>query len=113
MARRQAIHYAPTVHVASLGSLRGKAHWHFCSDRDCRLIYGDACTEERQNGRCHAHRGAATRPLWVAARDPVGCCIGNCLMVGEVKELVRYQLAGPGPWFQCQTCFRASGWPCA
>jgi hypothetical protein len=111
--KRQAIHHKATEKVASLASLRGKAHFHFCIDRECRLIYGDACEDASVNGRCHLHRGSLRRPLWISARDPQECCIGNCVMVGEAERLVLYKLAGPGPWFQCQKCYRAHGWTCA
>jgi len=110
---RQAIHHKATEKVATLGSLKGKYHFHFCADRECRLIYSDACGDPGSNGRCHLHRGGLRRPIWISSRDPQACCIGNCLMVGTTDQLVFYKLAGPGPWFQCQTCYRAHGWPCA
>ena len=109
--RRQAITYKSTEQQASIASLSEKFHFHYCSVRDCRLIYSDACRDIRTNRLCHEHRGTR-RPVWLVARDPQECCIGNCSMVGEAKEIVRYQLGGPGPWFQCSTCYRAHGWPC-
>lgn len=89
---------------------RGKPHFHFCSDRECRLIYEDNCRAPERNGRCQACRGQR-RPL-TATRDPQECCINNCQQVIHPDDLLRYALAGPGPWYQCITCRRAHGWPC-
>lgn len=109
---RQAIHYKSSERQASLQDLRKGPHFHYCVERECRLIYEDNCKDVRVNGRCHLHRGSR-RPIWIAARDPQACCIGNCAIVGEVKRLVHYRLAGPGPWYQCSICARAHGWNCA
>jgi hypothetical protein len=107
---RQAIHYKTKPQQKTLASLRDGAHFHFCSEDDCRLIYEDACRDVTSNGLCHLHRGGR-RPVWVSARDPQECCIENCrAVIGE--DLVRYKLAGPGPWYQCRTCARVHGWPC-
>lgn len=110
---RQVIHYRKNdVRERSLSSLAGDFHFHFCVERECRLIYSDRCDDVRTNGRCHAHRGVARRPIWVSSRDPQECCMGNTEQV-KGDDLVRYALAGPGPWFQCSSCYRAHGWPCA
>lgn len=109
---RQVIHYKSAEKTpASISQLKGKFHLHFCADRECRLVYTDACEDVRTNGRCHIHR-KMRRPIWVSARDPQECCIGNCVTVTDVKRLVKYGLAGTGPWFQCTRCARAHGWPC-
>ena len=90
--------------------LAEKAHFHFCSDRDCRLIYEDACPEPQTNHLCQACRGH--RRGLITPRDPQECCLGNCEQVIAPDDLLRYALAGPGPWFQCRTCRRSHGWPC-
>lgn len=109
---RTLIHYHKKRTPKTIAQRKGKAHLHFCVERDCRLIYEDACEDVASNGRCHTHRGAR-RPIWMSARDPQECCIGNCEMVADPDELHRYRLAGPGPWYQCKTCARTHGWPCA
>lgn len=108
---RSLIKSQPAAKVVTVTKLKGKPHWHFCSNRECRLLYEDRCEEIDRNGRCHGCRGAR-RPIWVAARDPRECCIGNCTQVLAVEQLVKYALAGPGPWFQCKTCARCHGWNC-
>lgn len=115
---RQLVHYNRTASAVTPGGvyreLRTTWHLHFCADRDCRLVYecgpGD-CPDVSKNERCRLCRGLR-RPIWVAARDPQECCIGNCLQVASPDELLRYRLAGPGPWFQCKSCARCHGWPC-
>ena len=109
---RQAIHYKQAEKKPrSKRQLSGQFHLHFCSNPDCRLVYTDACKTLDVNARCHACRGVR-RPVWVSARDPQECCIGNCFMVTNEDEIVRYKLAGPGPWFQCTKCARVHGWTC-
>lgn len=90
--------------------LRGKPHFHFCTDRNCRLIYEDNCVTPERNGRCQACRGV--RRNNISVRDPQECCMGMCVQVKDPDELKRYSLAGPGPWFQCKICRRSTGWPC-
>jgi hypothetical protein len=109
--KRVLIHHAQTAKAKSLATLAGHPHLHFCSNRECRLVYEDACDDIATNGRCHSCRGVR-RPIWMAARDPRECCLGNCEQVLDAKQLVHYNLAGPGPWYQCRTCARAHGWPC-
>lgn len=98
--------------------LRKSWHIHFCKNRTCRQTY--ECTglvdkktvcEARVNGRCHTCRGAAVRPWWCAARDPHPCCVDNVRQAHDREELLRYRLAGPGPWYLCKSCMRPSGWP--
>ena len=111
--RRQVVHqHTPTVAKLDtvLRKMAGGAHFHFCSDRDCRLIYEDACDDPFTNGRCQACLGH--RRNTIAVRDPQECCVGNCEQVLHPEDIRRYSLAGPGPWFQCRHCRRAHGWPC-
>lgn len=111
--RRQLVTLYRTETISMPGlykKLRSVPHLHFCSDRDCRLIYEDNCNTPETNERCQNCRGT-TRGLMVP-RDPQECCIGNCVQVTDPRELRRYSLAGPGPWFQCRTCVRSHGWPC-
>jgi hypothetical protein len=87
-------------------------HYHFCSNRDCREFYEDyRCEDVSKNGRCHKCRGLE-KPLLYESRDPRPCCWGNTEVVLGAERIVRYRLAGPGPWFQCKTCARCHGWPC-
>lgn len=95
----------------NLTKLAGVAHFHFCSDRECRLIYEDSCDTPEVNGRCEPCRGR-TRSRYLPVRDPQECCIDNCVQITYRPLLITHQLAGPGPWFQCKTCARAHGWPC-
>ena len=91
---------------------QAKYHLHFCSNRGCRRIYEDACLRAERNVNCHACQGRAqTEPLWVSSRNPVACCANNVRQLMRRDERLRYDLAGPGPWFQCRTCARSSGWP--
>lgn len=111
MKRKAVIKHLPTQRSFSLSGLAGKPHFHFCRERDCRLVYEDRCGEPEENGLCQLHRGL--RRALIAIRDPQECCIGNCVQVIEKEHIFRYLLAGPGPWFQCRTCARCHGWPCA
>lgn len=112
MRRKAVIHHKQTVRVRSMASLAGEAHLHFCSERECRKVYEDCCLNPAANGRCHECRGVR-RPIWMSARDPQRCCQGNCAHVTNKATLRRYNLAGPGPWYQCKTCARVHGRPCA
>lgn len=101
-----------TVTTTSVHSaLRGKKHRHFCSDRECRLYYQDACDQPETNQLCPACRGI--RRGYDGWMDPQECCIDNTKQVVDKAVMKLYELAGPGPWYQCQTCFRTHGWPCA
>lgn len=110
--RRALIHSQPVSRVPAMSKLAGKVHLHSCVDRMCRLVYEDLCQTPGVNGRCHVCR-RTSRPVWVAARDPVECCFGNCVQLTDTKTLRLYRLGGPGPWFMCKTCARCHGWPCA
>jgi len=93
--------------VGVLNRLRGKHHWHACTTCKVR-VYGCHCQATETNGRCQACRGGR-RPVWELAREPRDCCLVNCKQLLSADELERYQLAGPGPWFQCRTCARCFG----
>lgn len=114
MRRKAVIHHATgKVKLTPQGALSQVAkswHLHFCSNRECRITYDDyKCADVAKNGRCHRCRGLE-RPGWDMSRDPHQCCVGNCVQVTDPDEIVRYRLAGPGPWFQCKTCARCHGW---
>lgn len=116
MRRRAVIRYRPSGKVASLADVYRKLqdtwHLHFCINRDCRVIFEcNHCTDVAKNVRCHRCAGRE-RPQHADARDPKDCCLGNCRQVTDKEDLLRYRLAGPGPWFQCTTCARCHGWPC-
>lgn len=110
MRRKAVVHQQPVKKKPSLTQLAGRHHHHFCSNRDCRLIYEDDCSDPGVNGRCHLCRGVR-RPTFYPIRDPQECCIGNCVQVVDTDRLLIHKLAGPGPWFQCKTCARCHGWP--
>lgn len=117
MAKRQLIHTSKAIiqKVTSSGvynQLRGKHHWHFCSNRECRLAYEDCCAQTEVNGLCQLCRGAGSR-AYAEPMDPRECCLDNCEQVLTTDEMLRFHLAGPGPWFKCKTCARTHGWPCA
>lgn len=116
--RKAVIKHKPTTrHTSLAGVHRGqvnKAHKHACTNPSCRLVYEDNCFAPELNGRCQPCRGM--RRTWVTngrtAMDPRPCCHRNTELVTDPDDLERYQLAGPGPWFQCLTCRRAHGHPC-
>lgn len=110
-ARKAVIKTMPHVKQASLNDLKGKAHFHFCQDRECRLIYECNCENVYENGPCSLCR-VGYRASWMTTRDPQECCLDNCEQVLLPADLIRYELAGPGPWWQCITCRRAHGWNC-
>lgn len=95
---------------ASLAKLAGKAHLHACTNLDCLATYEDNCSCPAINGRCSRCRGHRV-PVWETARAPQPCCVDNTAQVVRVEELLRYDLAGPGPWFQCKTCARCHSRP--
>ena len=110
MRRKAAINYKPTDRTLSLSKLAGNPHVHTCRDRDCRLIYEDTCESPENNEHCQRCRGVKRELM--RHRDPQECCIGNCVQIFTRTEIMRYALAGPGPWYQCRTCARCHGWPC-
>lgn len=121
MARKHVVKYRATERKFSLTSLAGNLHQHFCRNRDCRTVYEDNCHEPQVNRCCTPcskevpgwgiRTGVASRTWrW---REPSLCCYGNCAVVTTKDVIERYKLAGPGPWFQCKSCFKAHGWPCA
>lgn len=94
---------------ATLRKMAGALHYHAC--RGCGHRYSCSCTTPGTNGRCQVCREVRpqVRPLWDRSSDPAECCIDNCEQVTDTDLIARYQLAGPGPWFQCRTCKRAHG----
>lgn len=87
--------------------LSGKAHLHACTT--CRSVYVCNCAAAAVNGRCQRDmtEGRLGRASWERSRDPQDCCVNNTEQVVDNDMLIRYALAGPGPWFQCKQCFRA------
>lgn len=117
--RRQKVHYAPSIRKSSLAtvhrSLKAKMHRHVCTNDECRLTYEDACYTPELNARCRPCKGL--RRTWaypdgVTALDPRPCCHDNTALITNPDDHLRYDLAGPGPWFQCLTCKRTHGHPC-
>lgn len=117
--RKMLIKHQPSIRRVSLtgvhNQLRGKNHRHVCTNERCRLLYEDNCQQPETNQLCRPCRGQ--RRAWVysdgrAAFDPRPCCRGNTALLTEPDDLLKYECAGPGPWFQCQTCFRTHGHSC-
>lgn len=108
--RKAAINYKPAEKGVSLTTLKGSPHFHFCKDRECRQIYEDTCEQPEINGPCQTCRGVKRELM--RHRDPHECCIGNTDQIIARQHIIRYALAGPGPWYQCRTCARCHGWPC-
>ena len=94
-----------------LTKLAGKLHYHACCD--CRLVYSCSCAAADVKARCSACRETRPHPrsAWDTARDPMPCCVNNVRQVTTADDLLRYQLAGPGPWFICKTCARCHSKP--
>lgn len=101
---------APRIAASVETKLARKWHWHQCSDRDCRTVYDCRCATPLLNGLCHQCAGYSV-PEWARNRRPCACCLANCVQVTRADELIRYELAGSQPWYQCRTCKRSHGWP--
>lgn len=101
----------PATRSTSLTALAGKHHKHYCTNGGCRLAYEDNCEEPEVNGECSLCRGwrRSIYDMWL---DPQECCIDNTYQVLNRGELLRFRLGGPGPWYQCRTCFRHHPYPC-
>lgn len=119
LPRKAVVKHLPTLRHQSLAglyrNLANKGHKHVCSNPSCRLIYDDACFSPEHNARCRPCKGQ--RRTWIyedglSAWDPRPCCLDNTAQVTDPDVLERFSLAGPGPWFQCQSCKRAHGHPC-
>lgn len=95
----------------NLDDLVGVRHMHFCADRSCRLVYEDSCIEPETGDLCPTCKGRE-RSAYMPYRDPQECCLDNTKQVTFPPDFIRFQIAGPGPWFQCKTCARCHGWPC-
>lgn len=117
--RKAVINYRRTERKVSLAGVHrqliNKAHRHTCANPSCRLTFEDSCFTPERNGRCHSCRGL--RRPWVerdgrTSTDPRPCCVDNTTVLSEPDDLLRYDCAGPGPWFQCGTCKRTHGHPC-
>lgn len=88
--------------------LADRAHVHAC--RTCGLRYGCHCGDPQVNGQCSQCRLGQERPLWDRNHDPRPCCVtAQHVLFGE--DVLKYALAGPGPWFRCQdkSCRRING----
>lgn len=111
MTRRQIAHSSikkiRTTQATVYRNLSGKSHVHPCYA--CRVVYMCNCTNPAVNERCQYCRteGRLDHPVWEVGRFPKPCCTDNCRQVTDNDELIRYGLAGPGPWFQCKTCARS------
>lgn len=86
-------------------ALGGKWHWHTCVE--CDSVYACTYQDAADNGQCETCRTGRPRAPWETGRDPRPCCVDNTLLLTRNEDLVRYELAGPGPWFQCRTCKRS------
>lgn len=98
----------PLSFETAIRKLAGGGHFHACQHD--KRIYSCNCKEPERNRLCQTCRSGAERPLWDRDRDPIDCCrqIQNSKQVTAGKTVETYRLAGPGPWFQCQVCFRSN-----
>lgn len=119
LARKAVIKYKASETRVSRSALNarlaGRGHRHVCRNSDCRLAYEDNCQTPADNDLCEPCRGR--RRTWTHHGglfwlDPSECCLDNTEVMTNVDDLLRYQCAGPGPWFQCRTCKRTHGHPC-
>jgi len=114
-ARKAVVHYKTkarrTTQAKVFRQLAKRVHKHTCAIQSCRLIYEDHCNAVALNERCPSCRGKA-RTWHLQVWDPQPCCLSNCELITEPEELLRYECAGPGPWYQCRACFRTHGHPC-
>jgi hypothetical protein len=106
--RRQLAHSAVAAKrratgLAVVDRMADRLHFHGCST--CRRCLGCSCSTPQVNPVCRTCRGL-TPSTYDVAREPRGCCHGNTVQVSRPEDLETYDLAGPGPWFRCQTCFR-------
>lgn len=93
---------------ATIAKLAGRHHLHSCAE--CGATFSCNCATPAVNGRCQGCRTAHGRTRSDHNRDPVDCCTTNNLaLITRADVIGLYQLAGPGPWWQCRTCFRAHG----
>lgn len=98
------IRFSPTSKApASVATLAFKHHAHRCTT--CGRRFTDACGQPEVNTSCMTCKFGHSRPLWHVNHDPQPCCVGAQVMT-DPREVVRYSLGGPGPWYQCSTCHR-------
>lgn len=106
--RRQLAHSSVPARKADtaqtvVAKLAGKGHVHGCSA--CRRTILCRCDTPERNPTCRPCRG-----LELSAhdtyREPRECCFAGVVQVTAARDIEVYELAGPGPWFRCQTCFR-------
>lgn len=91
--------------------LAGTHHAHGCMR--CRHRYVDHCGTPREDELCHLCRshGQKRDPWWPEAWMPDICCLSDARRLDPTFKYDRDHmgslgLAGPGPWFRCQTCGR-------
>jgi len=97
------IKFKTTDRRAAVAGLAGKYHHHKC--RTCGLRFSDACQEPTKDTVCFSCQNGHQRSLWYRDLDPRECCIDAKLME-DPREVARYSLGGPGPWYKCPTCSR-------
>jgi hypothetical protein len=79
-------------------------HAHGCIQ--CGSRYMDSCTTSEKNGTCYPCRSGVPNTFLTQGYLPIECCPSNIRRVFDPDELLRYRLAGPGPWFICRSCQR-------
>ena len=109
--RRALIKYAsgngrPKTAAIAVEKLAHRLHRHCCTT--CRMTYTDSCDVPAENARCHGCRTDHGRALWDQNHDPQPCCV-TAQQILEPDEILRYSLAGTGPWYRCGTCGRSNG----
>ncbi len=119
LPRKAVVKYKPHEHKVKLtgvyNALALKSHKHVCENPSCRLLYQDNCFVPERNERCHSCK--SLRRPWVysdglSSYDPRPCCVNNTELLTDPDSLLRFECAGPGPWFQCRDCKRCHGHPC-
>lgn len=86
----------------SAKAMAGALHYHGCVQ--CRLRYEDACDSPENDSLCNSCICGRVQ-AYQSAIEPKDCCRALCTRATD-KERMRYNLAGPGPWFVCTTCRR-------
>ena len=107
MATRSAGLTVARTSAAVLARMAGKAHLHICRDGTCKSVYRCNCTDTIRNDLCKTCQGKR-RPIWDVNLDHVDCCT-SLTQVTSNRVIEAYDLAGPGPWFCCRTCYRFHG----
>ena len=89
--------------VAVVDKMADHGHYHGC--QACRRTIGCRCSTPQTNPLCRPCRGLELS-VYDTYREPRECCFAGVVQVTTARDIEVYELAGPGPWFRCPTCFR-------